>query len=112
MHKDVFFEKNFSNRQINKKVYLCVQTNQTMLQGVFKQKPPRKFGYRGRYYNRENEQIRWEKIQDGEKDVEANFGDRFRRKVDENRRKQGNALKKLAVLAAVLASLLYIISKI
>lgn len=83
-----------------------------MLQGLFKQREPRKFNYKARYYNKENEDIRREKILDGEKDTDVNFGDRFRRKVDENRRKRDNNLKKIAVLLAVLLLLLYLISRL
>ena len=81
-----------------------------MLQGLFKQREPRKFNYKSRYYNRENEEIRREKILSGEKNVEANFEDRFRRKVNENRKKRGNSAKKLIVLIAILALLIYFLS--
>jgi len=83
-----------------------------MLQGIFKQREPRRFNYKARYYNRENEDIRREKILDGEREIEANFGDRFRRKVDENRKKRENSIKKLAVLVVILAGLLYLLSRL
>ena len=79
-----------------------------MITGLFKQREPRKFNYKARYYNKVNEDIRREKILDGEKDTEVNFGDRFRRKVDENRKKRENSLKKLVSLLAILALLLYV----
>ena len=66
-----------------------------MLQGIFKQKEPRKFSYKTCYYNKENEDIRRGKIRDGENDTKVNFGVHFRKKVDKNRRKSDNSMKKL-----------------
>jgi len=83
-----------------------------MLQGIFKQNQSRKFNYKPRYYNKENEDIRRKKILEGEKDIEANFGDRFRRKVDENRKKRDNSIKKLVIMAAILALLIYIVIRL
>ena len=83
-----------------------------MIQGIFKQREPRKFNYKARYYNRENETIRREKILDGETDVEANFEDRFRRKVAENRKRRDISLRKIAILTALLVLLLYVLNRI
>ena len=80
-----------------------------MLQGLFKQRESRKFNYKARYYNRENEDIRREKILDGEKNIEVNFGDRFRRKVDGSRRKPDNSVKKIVIMLAILALLIYFV---
>ena len=82
-----------------------------MLQGVFKQKEPRKFNYKARYYNQIDSDIRRKKILEGEEDIEVNFGDRFRKKVAENRKKRENSVKKLAVFLAILAVLLYILTR-
>jgi len=82
-----------------------------MLQGVFKQKEPRKFNYKARYYNQIDNDIRRKKILDGEEDIEVNFGDRFRKKVAENRKKRDNSVKKLAVFLAILTILLYILTR-
>jgi len=82
-----------------------------MLQGLFKQREPRKFNYKARYYNKENEDIRRKKILDGEKDSEVSFGDRFRRKVDESRKSSDNSKKKLAIMIAILLLLLYFLSR-
>ena len=84
----------------------------SMLQGIFKQREPRRFNYKARYYNRENEDIRREKILDGEKNTEVNFGDRFRRKVDENRKTRDKSMKKIIVFLAILALLLYLVSRL
>ena len=80
-----------------------------MLQGLFKQREARKFNYKARYYNKENEDIRREKILDGERNTDVNFGDRFRKKVDESRKKTDNSMKKLVIMIAVLALLIYFI---
>lgn len=82
-----------------------------MIQGLFKQRQPRKFDYKARYYNKIDEDIRRDKILDGSTDTHANFGDRFRRKIDENRKKRDNSIKKIAVLLAVLGLLLYFLSR-
>jgi len=82
-----------------------------MLQGLFKQREQRKFNYKARYYNRENEEIRREKILNGEKDTKVRFEDRFRRKVNENRKKRSNSTKKLLILMAILMLLLYFLSR-
>ena len=80
-----------------------------MLQGLFKQKEARKFNYKARYYNKENADIRREKILDGEKNTDVNFSDRFRKKVGESRRKPENSMRKLVILIAILALLIYFV---
>jgi t-SNARE complex subunit (syntaxin) len=80
-----------------------------MLQGIFKKQEPRKFNYKSRYYDSEKANIRKQKILDGEKDTEVNFGDRFRRKVKENRKTTHNSMRKLIIMLAILALLIYIL---
>ena len=80
-----------------------------MLQGIFKQKEPRRFNYRGRYYNQEKENIRRQKILDGDEDTIVNFSDRFRHKVNENRKTNANSYRKLVIMVALVALLLYIL---
>ena len=82
-----------------------------MIQGVFKQQRPRKFNYKSRYYDQENANIRKQKIIDGEKDTDVNFGDRFHQKINESRRIKQNSTRRLLVFVALLALLLYILLK-
>ena len=79
-----------------------------MLQGLYKQREPRKFNYKARYYNWETEEIRREKILNGERNTEVNFGDRFRKKVQENRKNRKNSLRKFVFLFVILVLLLYV----
>ena len=83
-----------------------------MLQGLFKQRKPRKFNYKSRYYDRENGDIRKEKILNGDKDTDVNFGDRFCKRVEENRKRHDNSMRKLAIMLAALALLLFVISRL
>ena len=83
----------------------------TMFQGIFKTQRPRKFNYKARYYDQENADIRKQKILDGKEDTNVNFGDRFHRRVDESRKIRQNSIRKIAVLAGLLAMLLYILLK-
>ena len=78
---------------------------------IFKQKEPRKFNYKARYYDKEKADIRRQKILDGEKDTTVNFGDRFHQKISESRRIKQNSIRRLIVLAGILAMLLYILLK-
>jgi hypothetical protein len=82
-----------------------------MLQGIFKKQEPRKFNYKARYYNQESANIRKQKILDGNEDTSVNFGDRFHKKISESRRIKQNSIRRLAIMAALLAVLLYILLK-
>ena len=79
-----------------------------MLQGIVKQEEPYKFYYKARYYNRENGDIRREKTVNGG-DTEVNFSEPFCRKMKENRDNRNNSIKKMILMFAVLALLLYLI---
>ncbi|MDR1878141.1 MAG: hypothetical protein LBQ64_01080 [Bacteroidales bacterium] len=80
-----------------------------MLQGIFKKQEPRKFNYKSRYYNQDEANIRKQKILNNEQDTHVNFGDRFRQKMEANRKIKQNSLRKLLVMLAILAVLLYIL---
>jgi hypothetical protein len=80
-----------------------------MLQGIFKKQEPRKFNYKSRYYDQEKENIRKQKILNGEEDTNVNFGDRFHQKVKENRKTTQNSIRKLVVMTGILILLLYIL---
>ncbi|MDR0603279.1 MAG: hypothetical protein LBG80_03135 [Bacteroidales bacterium] len=80
-----------------------------MFQGLFRKQEPRKFNYKSRYYDQEKENIRKQKILNGEEDTDVNFGDRFHQKVKENRKSTANSLRKLVIMLAILALLLYIL---
>ena len=82
-----------------------------MIQGLFKKQTPRKFNYKGQYYDQEQANIRKQKILDGEKDTTVNFGDRFHQKINESRKARQNSTRRLLVLLALLAILLYILLK-
>jgi t-SNARE complex subunit (syntaxin) len=80
-----------------------------MFQGLFKKQEPRKFNYKSRYHDQEKENIRKEKILNGEEDTNVNFGDRFRQKVKGNRKASHNSVRKLVIMLAILIVLLYIL---
>jgi hypothetical protein len=80
-----------------------------MFQGLFRKQEPRKFNYKSRYHDQEKENIRKQKILNGEEDTDVNFGDRFRQKVKENRKSTQNPIRKLVVMLAILLLLLYIL---
>ncbi len=80
-----------------------------MPQGIFKKQEPRKFNYKARYYDQEKANIRKQKILDGKEDTEVNFGDRFHQKVKETRKIKHNSMRRLVVMLALLAVLLYIL---
>jgi hypothetical protein len=48
---------------------------------------------------------------DGAKDTNVNFGDRFRKRVDESRKKRDNSKTRLLVMLAILALLVYLVSR-
>ncbi|MDR2408252.1 MAG: hypothetical protein LBE13_09110 [Bacteroidales bacterium] len=80
-----------------------------MFQGLFRKQEPRKFNYKSRYHDQEKENIRKQKILNGEEDTDVNFGDRFHQKVKENRKSTQNSIRKLVVMLAILLLLLYIL---
>ena len=85
-----------------------------MFQGMFnfnKRREPRRFNYKGRYYDNESANIRKQKILDGEENTDVSFGDRFHQKISESRKIKQNSVRKLAVLVGLLALLLYILLK-
>jgi hypothetical protein len=82
-----------------------------MFQGIFKKQEPRKFNYKARYYDKQSADIRRQKILDGEENTAVNFGDRFHQKIDESRKIKQNSIRKLAIMAGLLAMLLYILLK-
>jgi len=80
-----------------------------MIQGIFKKQEPRKFNYKARYYDQEKADMRKQKILDGKEDTNVNFEDRFRKRVSESRKAKRNSMRKLVIMLAVLALLLYIV---
>ena len=80
-----------------------------MFSGFIKKQQPRKFNYKARYYDKQRADIRNRKILDGEENTEVRFGDRFRQKVEENRKIQKNSMRKLVVMTLLLALLIYLI---
>jgi hypothetical protein len=80
-----------------------------MLQGLFKKPERRKFNYKARYYDQQNADIRRQKILDGEENTEVNFEDRFRRKIEENRKIKNNSIRKMVFLLTLLILLIYLI---
>lgn len=80
-----------------------------MPQGLFKKHERRKFNYKARYYDQQNAEIRKQKILDGEDDTNVNFGDRFRQKVEENRKERNNSIRKLVIMVTLLIILVYLI---
>ena len=81
-----------------------------MLKGLTKKQEPRKFNYKARYYDQQNTDLRNRKILDGEENTEVGFEDRFRQKVHENRKIRNNSVRKLVVMATLLALLVYLIT--
>ena len=80
-----------------------------MLQGMFKKPERRKFNYKARYYDQQNADIRRQKILDGEENTEVNFEDRFRQKVEENRKIKDNSIRKIVIMVTILILLVYLI---
>ena len=80
-----------------------------MFSGFIKKQQPRKFNYKARYYDKQQADIRNRKILDGEENTEVRFGDRFRQKVEENRKIQKNSMRKLVIMTLLLALLIYLI---
>jgi hypothetical protein len=80
-----------------------------MPQGLFKKREPRKFNYKARYYDQQNAEIRKQKILNGEENTDVNFEDRFRQKVEENRKIKNNSIRKLVVMVTLLIILIYLI---
>ena len=80
-----------------------------MFSGLIRKQQPRKFNYKARYYDKQQADIRNRKILDGEENTEVRFGDRFRQKVEENRKIQKNSMRKLVVMTLLLALLIYLI---
>ena len=80
-----------------------------MFSGLIKKQQPRKFNYKARYYDKQQADIRNRKILDGEKNTEVRFEDRFRQKVEENRKIRKNSMRKLVVMTLLLALLIYLI---
>jgi hypothetical protein len=87
-----------------------------MFQGIglfkpFKKQEPRKFNYKARYYDRESAEIRKQKILEGEENTTVNFSDRLHQKISESRKIKQNSIRKLAIMAGLLALLFYILLK-
>lgn len=80
-----------------------------MLQGLFKKQERRTFNYKARYYDQQNADIRKQKILNGEEDTEVRFEDRFRQKVNENRKVKDNPIRKIVILTTILIILIYLI---
>ena len=80
-----------------------------MFSGLIRKQQPRKFNYKARYYDKQQADIRNRKILDGEENTEVRFGDRFRQKMEENRKIQKNSMRKLVVMTLLLALLIYLI---
>ena len=80
-----------------------------MPQGLFKKQERRKFNYKARYYDQQSAEIRKQKILDGEENTDVNFGDRFRQKVEENRKVKNNSIRKIVVMLTLLIILIYLI---
>ena len=82
-----------------------------LLKGLGKKQEPRRFNYKARYYDKQNADIRNQKILDGEENTEVGFEDRFRQKVQENRKIRKKSVRTLVIMVTLLISLIYIITR-
>ena len=82
-----------------------------LLKGLGKKQEPRKFNYKARYYDQQNADIRKQKILGGEENTEVGFEDRFRQKVQENRKIRKKSVRTLVIMVTLLISLIYIITR-
>jgi hypothetical protein len=78
---------------------------------MMKKREPRKFNYKGRYRNADEEHIRREKILHGDENTTVEFSDRMRHRLTQSRKAKHIPLLRIAIMAGFLAALLYFLMK-
>ncbi|MDR1792941.1 MAG: hypothetical protein LBR36_05820 [Bacteroidales bacterium] len=80
-----------------------------LFQNGIKKHQKRQFNYKGRvrYSESGNNDIRRQKIMDGEENPSVDFSSRFRHRVAQSRKAKQTPLLKIAVMVALLVLLLY-----